>query len=136
MKQRKHLNPAFLPVSSLSKIFPITAARARGGGLKRLRQLIKDGGGIVEMSDYFLHETQAQLQLALFGMDEDFMDRTNAQIRAAFAGTNPDPLYVRVILLNFFFFYGFRLFGHRLKYTRTSGLRCRSHRTHEIFIVF
>lgn len=32
MKQRKHLNPAFLPVSSLSKIFPITAARARGGG--------------------------------------------------------------------------------------------------------
>lgn len=56
------------------------------------------------MSDYFLHETQAQLQLALFGMDEDFMDRTNAQIRAAFAGTNPDPLYVRVINTTHFFF--------------------------------
>ena len=33
------------------------------------------------MHEFFLHEAQAQLQLALFGMDETFMEETNKQIR-------------------------------------------------------
>jgi hypothetical protein len=38
------------------------------------------------MHEFFLHEAQAQLQLALFGMDEEFMERTNKGIRDAFVG--------------------------------------------------
>ena len=34
---------------------------------------------------------QAQLQLALFGMDEKFMNSTNQSIRQVFNGTYPDP---------------------------------------------
>ena len=31
----------------------------------------------VQMHEFYLHEAQAQLQLALFGLDEEFMERTN-----------------------------------------------------------
>ena len=45
------------------------------------------------MHDFFLHEAQAQLQMALFGMDEDFMESTNRELRDAFAGSHDDPDY-------------------------------------------
>ena len=44
------------------------------------------------MSDFFLHETQAQLQLAMFGETEEFMDETNAKLRASFNGQRDDPM--------------------------------------------
>merc|ERR1712166_515168 len=47
------------------------------------------GMGGVQMHEFFLHEAQAQLQLALFGMDEKFMEETNKQIREVFAGVHP-----------------------------------------------
>ena len=46
--------------------------------------------GSVDMSDFFLHEAQAQLQLALFGAQEGWMEENNAKIREAFAGFS-DP---------------------------------------------
>ena len=46
--------------------------------------------GTVDMSEFLLNETQAQLQLALFGEDEAFMARTNAPFRRAMAGKG-DP---------------------------------------------
>jgi hypothetical protein len=46
------------------------------------------------MSEFFLHEAQAQLQLALFGMTPEFMEKTNKPLRDAFANRNPNPTYV------------------------------------------
>jgi len=40
----------------------------------------------VDMSDFLLHEAQAQLQLALMGASDEFMESTNAEVRAAFNG--------------------------------------------------
>jgi hypothetical protein len=52
------------------------------------------------MSDFFLHEAQAQLQLALFGMSEEFMERTNKPLRDAFAGHQDEPNHVTNFLLD------------------------------------
>ena len=38
------------------------------------------------MSEFFLNETQAQLQLGMFGFSNEFQERTNKRIRDAFAG--------------------------------------------------
>ena len=65
----------------------------------------------VQMHEFYLHEAQAQLQMALFGMDEGFMERTNKQIRQVFAGDHPDPER------------GFGAQGHDLKSTRLARRR-------------
>lgn len=46
------------------------------------------------MNDFFLYETQAQLQMAIFGNSPSFMRETNEAIRGVFAGT-ADPRYGR-----------------------------------------
>ncbi|CAJ1456841.1 unnamed protein product [Effrenium voratum] len=84
--QRQHLMEAFLPLSTLAQIMPVSLARAKDCS-ERLAQQARDGP--VDMSDFLLHEAQAQLQLALLGVPEETMDRTNAGIRATFAGS-PD----------------------------------------------
>ena len=88
-KQRSYLNEVFLPQASLSKIFPTSVKRAKDCA-DRLGTLQASKHG-VQMHDFFLHEAQAQLQLALFGMDEEFMEKTNEPIRQVFNGTYPDP---------------------------------------------
>ena len=40
------------------------------------------------MSEFFLHETQAQLQLGMFGFSNEFQEKTNKKIRDAFAGVD------------------------------------------------
>jgi cytochrome P450 len=92
-KQREYLNEVFLPKLSLAKIFPISRARAITCADK-LSVLSKNAGRYgVQMHEFYLHEAQAQLQLALFGLDEEFMERTNKPIRDVFSGINPDPNY-------------------------------------------
>merc|ERR1740123_1931226 len=92
-KQRDHLNEVFLPKTSLAKIFPISLKRAVHCA-ERLQQLVRDAGPYgVQMHEFYLHEAQAQLQLALFGMDEEFMESTNKNIRSVFNGTQVDPNY-------------------------------------------
>jgi hypothetical protein len=54
------------------------------------------------MHEFFLHEAQAQLQMALFGMDEEFMESTNSKIRDAFSGTNPDENFAKDMCTFFF----------------------------------
>ena len=44
------------------------------------------------MSDFFLNETQAQLQKALFGFSDEFEQKTNKRIRNVFAGINTEYL--------------------------------------------
>merc|ERR1711953_898697 len=85
-KQRKELSEVFLPVSSLAKIMPVSLSRARDCADRLACVAEGDGDRIVDMSDFLLHEAQAQLQLALLGMPEDLMESTNADIRSAFMG--------------------------------------------------
>jgi len=54
----------------------------------------------VQMHEFFLHEAMAQLQLVLFGMDEEVMESTNSNIREVFAGTHKDSKYGRDIVLS------------------------------------
>lgn len=86
MSQRKHLQEAFLPGSTLSaEVFPKSAERARFavGRLGRIAKANKDN--VVEFGEFLLHEAMAQLQLALFGESEEQMDATNAPVRRSFA---------------------------------------------------
>jgi len=80
--QRRHLSEAFLPLSSLAEILPKSLERARGCA-ERLAGAAA-GGAAVDMNDFLLHEAQAQLQLALLGCPESFMEATNKDIRATF----------------------------------------------------
>jgi hypothetical protein len=81
--QREHLSEAFLPVASLSKIFPISQARAQVA-VQRLRDMSQGGAVVVELNEFLLYETMAQLQLGLLGESTEFMEQTNVPVRAAF----------------------------------------------------
>lgn len=78
-----------MPLSSLAEIMPVSRDRAKRCG-ERLRTAAQKGQA-VDMSDFCLHEAQAQLQLALLGLPEDFMEATNADLRRAFQ-LAPDAL--------------------------------------------
>ncbi|CAK9088089.1 unnamed protein product [Durusdinium trenchii] len=80
-QQRQHLIEAFMPLSSLAKIMPVSLARAKECS-ERLREMAEKGP--VDMSNFLLHEAQAQLQLALLGVPEEIMEETNAGIRQTF----------------------------------------------------
>lgn len=83
-RTRRHLSPAFMPYSSLARIFPVSLERALIG-YRRLGDLCNENP-VVNMSDFLLHEAQAQLQWALFG-NKEFSEEQNRDIRAAFAGS-------------------------------------------------
>jgi len=95
-KQREQLLPAFLPQSSLQHIFHVSADRAQFCA-DRLRKEAAKNGSIVDMNDFLLYETQAQLQLALFGETNEFMERTNEPFRRAMSGEE-NPRNVRPFL--------------------------------------
>ena len=89
--QRSEMNPAFLPNLSLKNVFQESKKRARG--ISEL--LIKMSSGYTEpvnMSDFFLNETQAQLQKAMFGFSDEFESKTNKKIRDVFSGINIEYL--------------------------------------------
>jgi len=94
-EQRRHLSEVFLPLSSLAKILPVSLARAKHCADRLQKLSVRPDGtpASVDMSDFLLHEAQAQLQLALLGAPESVMEATNAEVRAAFAG---DPDHARV----------------------------------------
>ena len=87
--QRTNMNIAFLPKLSLKEIFPISQLRAQQCS-ELITQLSDNYSKSVDMSDFFLNETQAQLQLAMFGFNNEFQEKTNQKIREAFSGINPD----------------------------------------------
>jgi cytochrome P450 len=91
--QRNHMTQAFLPMSSLAHIFPISNQRAVDCAdiLKRLSQ----GGTVpINMSEFFLNETQQQLHLALFGeSNDDFDESYNATFRDSLGGPPQTPTY-------------------------------------------
>lgn len=82
---RHNLSEAFHPKASLEHIFPRVAQRAEHC-VRRLRDLRAQGDGQVNMSEFFLHETLAQLMLGLFGFPEEFMEATNKRFRDSMSG--------------------------------------------------
>ncbi len=91
-EQRQHLAEAFLPKSSLQHIFPVSLNRARLAINERLPNISNSGKTPVEVNEFFLHEAMAQLQLALLGETEEFMNETNIPLRKAFsASLTPNP---------------------------------------------
>lgn len=86
-EQRNKMNMAFLPHSSLEKIFPLSNKRAKKSG-KLLKEMSKNCTESVNLSEFFTNETQAQLQLVMFGFSKDFEQKTNKKIRNAFLGIN------------------------------------------------
>ena len=98
-KQRNHLNEVFLPELSLKKIFRTSLRRAQRCAEIMDRMRLEGGQDGVQVHEFFLNEAQAQLQLALFGMNTEFMNKTNRPIRDAFAGRNPDMNYVKDMCL-------------------------------------
>ena len=84
-EQRSMMNMAFIPNISLKHIFPISQKRAQLC-TELLKQRSDHYTQSVNMSDFFLNETQAQLQLSMFGFSDEFQETTNQKIREAFAG--------------------------------------------------
>jgi cytochrome P450 len=89
--QRDSMNPVFLPNISLKEIFPDSLKRSKESS-ELLIKMSCDYTEPVNMSDFFLNETQAQLQKALFGFSDDFERKTNKRIRDVFAGKNVEYL--------------------------------------------
>eukprot|EP00039_Didymoeca_costata_P020252 m.340615 g.340615 ORF g.340615 m.340615 type:complete len:571 (+) comp19415_c0_seq1:83-1795(+) len=90
-QQREHFLEAFLPMGSLAKILPVTLKRAKDCG-DRMLDLAKRNPQ-VDISDFMLHETQAQLQLALMGETEEFMNATNEKFRNQLNAKGDSPKF-------------------------------------------
>ena len=74
-------------------IFPVSNQRAVDCAdiLKRLSQ---GGTALINMSEFFLNETQQQLHLALFGeSNEEFDEAYNATFRDSLGGPPKTPTY-------------------------------------------
>ena len=85
-RQRGEMNMAFIPKLSLQRVFPKSMERA-----KNCAKLLRDASQkreSVNMSEFFLNETQAQLQLSMVGFSAEIQIETNQKIRQAFAGIN------------------------------------------------
>lgn len=98
--QRGDMNMAFLPKFSLSNIFPISQNRANKC-VKVLKDLSENFTKTVNISEFFLNETQAQLQLSMFGFSNEFQEKTNKKLRNAFAGINIEYIeeFTKIALL-------------------------------------
>ena len=90
-KQRDHMTNAFLPNYSLQNVFPASVKRARLCS-ELLIKMSSDYSEPVDMSDFFLNETQAQLQKGMFGFSDEFEQKTNKRVRNAFAGIETEYL--------------------------------------------
>ena len=88
-EQRSLMNMAFIPKLSLQKIFPTSQERAMICS-ELLKKASYNFVKPVNMSEFFLNETQAQLQLSMFGFSNEFQEKTNKKIRDAFAGKEID----------------------------------------------
>ena len=83
-KQRLEYVNAFSPIE-LNNIMIISEKRAEKCS-KLLMKKARYGRDKVNMSEFFLNETLAQLQLAMFGVSQEFQKKTNKEIREAFGG--------------------------------------------------
>jgi cytochrome P450 len=86
-EQRGHLSEAFLPLSSLQHVLPVSEGRAKQANA-RLREMCSSagsGGAVVQLNEFLLNETMAQLMLAMFGIPAEVVEAQNKPLREAFA---------------------------------------------------
>ena len=81
-EQRSLMNMAFIPKLSLKKVFPISQQRAQVCA-DLLKKMSINYTKSVNMSEFFLNETQAQLQLSMFGFSDEFQETTNKKTTKA-----------------------------------------------------
>ena len=86
--QRKDFQQAFSLNSSLKKLIAISNKRSEYC-VELLWELSNQTNNEVNINDFFLNETMAQLQLAMFGFSNEFKEKTNIKIRDTFNGTSP-----------------------------------------------
>ena len=82
--QRSDYVEAFIPNIVLKDLIPDIEKRVRYS----LYYLFENVDNTVDMSEFFLNETQAQLQLNMFGFDEDFEKESNKKVRESFKTEN------------------------------------------------
>ncbi|VVU94768.1 Cytochrome P450 [seawater metagenome] len=82
--QRNDYIESFFP-NTLEKLIPISNKRAKECS-SLLWQKSNKGRTKVNINDFLLNETQAQLQLALFGFNNEFQDKMNPLIRDDLSG--------------------------------------------------
>ena len=83
-EQRCEYQSAFSLKNKLEKIIPISHRRAKEC-IETLWILSQQGNGEVNINDFLLNETLAQLQLAMFGFSNEFEQQNNKQIRNMFS---------------------------------------------------
>jgi cytochrome P450 len=87
--QRGNYQPAFSMNDSLKPIIPISDHCSKEG-VDKLWKLSSNGSKEVNINEFFLNETHAQLQKAMFGFSDEFENRTNKKIRDTFSGDNEE----------------------------------------------
>ena len=83
-RQRAHLNEVFLPEQSLRRLMPLSVRRAKESA-EGLMSQIGHADGVVQMNEFLLNETMAQLLLLLFGLPAQVVEKYNKPVRDAFA---------------------------------------------------
>jgi cytochrome P450 len=98
--QRRFYQQAFSVSNELKKIIPISNARAKLS-MNILRDLPRNcDGEYIDIHEFFLNETMAQLMLAMFGFSNEFQEETNRKIRKAFLKN--DTFYAKKFVSSFF----------------------------------
>ena len=88
--QRKDYQNAFSVESELKPLIPTINKRAQLCiNILKNKETMCDGE-YVNIYEFFLNETMAQLQLAMFGFSNEYQEKSNKKIRAAFKEINPD----------------------------------------------
>ena len=86
IKQRRHFVNAFIPFGQLKNVVHISEQRAKFAS--KLMEIKIKKNNLVDMNDWFLNETQAQLQLALLGTKNEYQELINQPIREAFTNSS------------------------------------------------
>ena len=85
--QRSNYQSAFSMNDSLKPLIPISDKLAKQC-VERLWNLSDMGKEEININEFFLNETHAQLQKAMFGFSDEFENKTNKKIRDTFSGEN------------------------------------------------
>ena len=86
-EQRRDYQSAFSVPNKLEKIMPISNSRAMEC-IDTLWNISNKGDNIININEFLLNETHAQLQLAMFGFSKKFEEENNEKIRNMFANSD------------------------------------------------
>ena len=86
--QRSNFQSAFSVTQKIEKVIPISCERALKCN-QTLWELSDKGTKEVNINEFLLNETHAQLQLAMFGFSKKFEEEKNKEIREMFYNYNP-----------------------------------------------